>query len=265
MVKRGSARLLILLLAILPFSFAGDLEAQSRALDPSRADLSRDSLEAALSRLEAAARSRAYSAELRSQAASQAAAVRRRLSEGDFRVGDRILIAAEGQETLTDTFVVAPGSVIIVPGLGQVSLRGVLRSELDGHLTLQLSRFIRDPVVYAASFLRMSVIGEVGRPGYHLFPANTPLAEALMSIGGPTNEANTSKVRVDRGGIKLMEGEPLQQALNMGLTLSELGLRSGDQITIPAKPGRNIREIVALSAAVAGFAFTLDRIFGGRR
>ncbi len=218
-----------------------------------------------LSRLEAAARSRAYSRELRSQAASQAAAVRRRLSEGDFRVGDRILIVAEGQEALTDTFVVAPGQLIILPGIGQVSLLGVLRPELDAHLTQQLSRYIRDPVVYAGSFLRISVIGEVNRPGYHLFAANTPLAEALMSIGGPTIEANLSKVRVERGGNKLMGGEPVQQALNMGLTLSELGLRSGDQITIPAKPGRNIQEILGVSAAVAGFVFTIDRVFGRRR
>lgn len=264
MVKCGWARLLTLLL-LSSVGFGGELEAQWRGLDTSRADASRDSLQAALSRLEAASRSQAYSRELRSRAAEQAAALRRRLNEGDFRVGDRILIAVEGEEALSDTFVVAPEQSLVLPGIGGVSLRGVLRSELEGHLTREVSRYIRDPVVRAGSFLRISVIGEVNRPGYHLFAANSPLAEALMSIGGPTNEANVSKVRVERAGTRLMEGEPVQQALNMGLTLSELGLRSGDQIDIPAKPSRNVREILTISAAVAGFAFTLDRIFSGRR
>ena len=70
--------------------------------------LSRQQLEQVQARLDAAARSPAYSAALQARARADADSVRQRLRDGDFRVGDRILLSVEGQATLAaNTLVVS--------------------------------------------------------------------------------------------------------------------------------------------------------------
>ena len=72
----------------------------------------RADLQDQLKRLELAAGSPAYSLTLRQQARFEAELVRRRLDEGDFQVGDRILLSVENEPALSDTFTVDPGNSI---------------------------------------------------------------------------------------------------------------------------------------------------------
>src|SRR6266536_2187050 len=70
----------------------------------------RQALEARAQRLEQAtqagqgARAAGTEREARAHAAREAADIRTRLARGDFRVGDRILVAVEGEAALSDTF-----------------------------------------------------------------------------------------------------------------------------------------------------------------
>ncbi|HKI94211.1 MAG TPA: hypothetical protein VJ992_02860, partial [Gemmatimonadales bacterium] len=102
---------------------AGTLVAQQpTAFDNARLYASRDSLEALAQRYEMAARSTAYSGDLRARALANAERVRARLTNGDFQVGDRVLLAVEGEPTLTDTFTVQAGPQIVLPNIGAVPL-----------------------------------------------------------------------------------------------------------------------------------------------
>ena len=76
----------------------------------------RADLQDQLNRLELAASSPAYSLTLRQQARFEAELVRRRLDEGDFQVGDRILLSVENEPVLSDTFTVDVVSAPPVPG-----------------------------------------------------------------------------------------------------------------------------------------------------
>src|SRR5207244_13071863 len=73
--------------------------------------------------------------------------IRQRLEQGDFHVGDRVLIAVDmpappltpppgpaaksTEQQLSDTFTVGPSQELTLPEVGVVSLRGVLRAELE--------------------------------------------------------------------------------------------------------------------------------------
>ena len=61
--------------------------------------------------------------------------IERRLSSGDFSVGDQISLQVIGETSLTSTFTVDPGPSLMLPDMPLISLAGVLRSELDDHLT----------------------------------------------------------------------------------------------------------------------------------
>src|SRR2546423_4137363 len=103
-----------------------------------------------------------------------------------FQVGDRILLHVEGDSALSDTFTVVAGPALRLPAIGEISLAGVRRTDLEAHLTRELGRYIQDPGGQARALIRVSLLGEVVRPGYHALPVDMVLADALMVAGGAT-------------------------------------------------------------------------------
>jgi protein involved in polysaccharide export with SLBB domain len=212
--------------------------AGAQSLDARGLQLTRPELESLLTRLEEAASSNAgYSRQIRQQAAREAELVRSRLDSGDFRVGDRIELRVRGHESLSTTFVVESGQTIRLPTIGEISVQGILRSELGDHLTQEIGRFIRNPDVTAESMVRLGIMGQVNSPGFMVLPASMLLEEALMAAGGPARDADLDRIRVDRAGEIVWEGAGLQDALVQGLTLDQLSLRAGDRIDVPKRSG----------------------------
>lgn len=240
---------------------AGDILGQEWRLAALRFEASREVLEEALSRFDNAARSQAYSSELRARARAEAAGIRNRLQEGDFRVGDQILLAVEGDSVLSDTFVVALGLIVQLPNVGEISLGGVLRSELQSHITQELDRFLADPVIRARPMIPIAILGAVNEPGYYRVPIETPITDAIMLVGGPTDRANLRKAHLDRYGERIWLGPELETALREGETLDEIKMLPGDEVIIPTKPALSFTQIVGLVGTVAGTVFALNKIF----
>src|SRR5947208_10282534 len=152
-----------------------------------------------------------------------------------FQVGDRILLHVEGDSALTDTFTVVAGPALRLPAIGEISLAGVRRSDLEAHLTRELGRYIKDPVVQARALIRVSVVGEVIRPGYYAVPTDLVLADALMLAGGATKDARVDRLSILRGSSSLWSGNQLQTEIARGATLDHLGIRAGDRLQVPGQ------------------------------
>jgi protein involved in polysaccharide export with SLBB domain len=208
--------------------------AQQTAADSAlyRLTISRDSLQAVLATLDSAVA--ADSSAASSQVKSLAEAIRGRLERGDFQAGDRIRLLVDSEPQLSDTFPVGPNQELVLPVVGVISLRGVLRAELQTAMTRELSRFLRDPVVRAWPLIRVSVIGEVAKPGFYLLPPTAVVSDVITAGGGPTQNARMEKVWVERSGRRLLEGQPLQDIIAQGRTLDDAGIRPGDKLVVPA-------------------------------
>jgi protein involved in polysaccharide export with SLBB domain len=206
------------------------------AIDPGGSVRTRSDLERLLVEYEQALQSPAYSNAVKDRIRADADFIRSRLQNGDFRVGDRITLEVEGEPGIPDTVAVESGPKIVLPLFGDVSLEGVLRSEIEDHLTEALGRFIRDPVVRANGHIRISVQGQIAQPGFYTMPAEMLLGEALMVAGGPTPASDMEDIRIERGPVTVLEGDPLQEAIRSGLTLDQLNLQAGDQIVVPQRP-----------------------------
>lgn len=150
------------------------------------------------------------------------------------RVGDRVMLRVEGDSALSDTFEVAKGPSVLLPGIGPVSVAGVARDTLTSFFTNLLGKYIRDPVVHAELLIRVGVVGEVARPGYYAVPDDLLFSDLLMHAGGPTKEANVHKMKLERDGAVRWEGEKVNDAVTGQRTLADLGFQSGDQVEIPA-------------------------------
>lgn len=193
----------------------------------------------------------------RADAAREAAGIRQRLAEGDFKVGDRIVLVVEGEPALSDTFTVGLGSALTLPAIGEVSLTGVLRSELQSYLKRRLGESLRDPVVRARAYIRLSIEGAVTRPGFYGVPADALLSDALMAAGGPTGEADLRKVRIERDGRTVWEGKPLQQALAQGRTIDDAGLIAGDRYIVPHHGRTSVGDVLRFSGFLLSIPVTV--------
>jgi protein involved in polysaccharide export with SLBB domain len=199
----------------------------------------------------------------RDQARMTVATLNERLTNGDFQVGDRVLIYVQGQQTLSDTFTVREGQIVHLPNLTDVDLHGVLRSELQGHVFDAVSKFLRDPVVRTGSLVRLAVLGGVAHPGFYALPADMLLSDAVMHAGGLGNTAEISHTTVTRAGVTVLGSREVTEAIKDGSTLDQLSLRAGDQVEVGStKPSTFLTVVLPVVgglAAVAGVIVLVTR------
>jgi protein involved in polysaccharide export with SLBB domain len=176
---------------------------------------------------------------------SRANLMRARLRDGDFRSGDRIRLVLDGNVTQDDTISVVGGSKVQLKDIGEISLAGVLRSELQDHMAKNISRYIKDVRIRATPLVRLSVLGPVGKPGFHYMPPDIPLGDAVMRAGGPGGNADLSRSVIRRNTEELYDSRNTRTAMNEGLTLDQLSLRDGDSIEIGEKSTGNWGKIVS--------------------
>jgi len=189
----------------------------------------------------------------RDQARVMAATLNERLTNGDFQVGDRVLIFVQGQQTLSDTFTVREGQVLQLNTLTDVDLHGVLRSELQGHVYAAVSKFLRDPVVRTGSLVRVAVLGGVSHPGFYALPADMLLSDAVMHAGGLGSTAEIQHTIVTRAGVSVLGSKQVTEAIKDGATLDQLSLRAGDQIEVGAtKPNTFLTVVLPIIGGLAG-------------
>jgi polysaccharide export outer membrane protein len=157
------------------------------------------------------------------------------LRDGDFQVGDRIVVTVVSNVTRTDTLVVQSGRFLEVPGDIRVPLTGVLRSELHDRVAAEVLKLVKAQQITTTPLLRLGVLGEVARPGYFSFASDVPLSDAIMAAGGPTANADIGRSVVRRGTTELRSAAETRKAIASGLTPDQFGLSAGDELLIGRK------------------------------
>ncbi len=170
-----------------------------------------------------------------------------------FQVGDQISLQVEGDTALSHTFTVGAGPALTLPVIGAIPLAGVQRATVETYLTQQLGRYVKNPVVHAKALVRLSILGEVERPGFYAVPADAVMGDALMVAGGPTRDAKVGDWRVERNGERVWVGDALRQAIAQGRTIDQMNLHSGDQIFVP----REVRKDAETTWRIIGILVTL--------
>jgi protein involved in polysaccharide export with SLBB domain len=200
--------------------------------------------------------------------------VQQRLTQGDFRVGDQLQIIVEDpgpvpgavggaavpatvEQQLSDTFTVGSNRELTLPDVGVVSLRGVLRADLESFLTSQIARTVRDPVVHAHALINLAVSGGVLKPGYYLVPANAVLPAVITAAGGASARGELTKAMIKRGPDIFVDAKKVREAVADGRTIDDLDLRPGDEIMVPEKSGTGAREAIGFTAMLLTIPITL--------
>lgn len=191
----------------------------------------------------------------RERATAELGDLRTRLTDGDFHVGDRFLFTLTIDSSRTDTVAVRDNFAVTVASLPDVSLKGVLRSELDGVLEAHILRYVKNARVRTVPLTSLSIIGAAGRPGFYWASPDRPLSELIMMAGGPAIDANLRELEIRRAGKVTLRAKDSRNALMRGYTIEQMDVRSGDEVRIPAKRKFNWTAIIQLLFVVSSLFF----------
>jgi len=179
-------------------------------------------------------------------------AAQRRLTNGDFNVGDRVLIEVTGDTVYSDTFTVRTSRVLALPALPPLSLEGVLRSESDSVIAGFLARYLRNPEVTVTPLMRIGILGGVNRPGYYDVPAQTILSDVVMIGGGLSPVGSMKRTAVNRGNEEVLDSKAVSLGISNGSTLDLLNLQSGDNVNVGvANPEATLNKVQIITALLA--------------
>ncbi|PYP00160.1 MAG: hypothetical protein DMD61_05125 [Gemmatimonadetes bacterium] len=276
MIMRTSSVVALLGLAALALPSSGAAQSIIPRADSAARRLMarRDELNALAQVLDSVAASPSARSADRNRARPLAAQIRARLEAGDFQAGDRVVVRAptgvgDAYATpnapvrsasdlgIADTFAVQFGPALVLPSIGEIPLRGVLRSELEDQVTRYVSRLVRDPEVHARALMRLSVQGEVARPGYYSVLPESPLADLVTAAGGYTTNAKLTDIKIQRGDATILEKERLRLLMAQGTTLDVAGIHPGDELVVPKRKNTDILEGFRLAAVLLGIPLSI--------
>lgn len=199
---------------------------------------------------------------------SEAFLLKSRLENGDFQEGDRIVVkvhspaALMGQLPGSDTVTLKAGKVASLWQMADLSLDGVLRSELNAKISSHLAKYLKDSAVTTTPLLRIGIWGQVGRPGYYYTTLDILLNDLLMKAGGPSGSANMDNMEIRRGMETIWTGRDVRTALMEGLSLERLNLRGGDELYVDEvkTSGFSWTKVMSVVGPLLGVFYAINRV-----
>jgi polysaccharide export outer membrane protein len=170
---------------------------------------------------------------------------------GDYRIGpeDVLRISVWNNEAMSATVPVRPDGRISLPLLNDVQAAGLTAAELREVLAKRLVEYMPIPevsvIVMTINSFKVSILGEVTRPGRYDLRSRTTVLDALALAGGLGPFAAKSRIvilrpegnsmkRIPFNYNKLVGDGLLDRLMNFGADEQEnLYLRNGDIILVP--------------------------------
>jgi polysaccharide export outer membrane protein len=124
-------------------------------------------------------------------------------SEDRVGIDDTFDVRVYGEGDLTGTFRVATDGTIDYPLAGRIQVAGLRTGEIQQLLVTRLrDRYLKDPQVVVAvkdrNSQKISVLGQVSRPGQVGYYPNMTIVDAIASAGGFTGIAAKNSVNLRR-------------------------------------------------------------------
>ena len=162
--------------------------------------------------------------------------------------GDAISLKIWREPDLSGEFSVDEQSVVVLPKVGPLNVRGITSDSLKTYLVSTYSSFLRNPSIEVRLLHRVRVLGAVVKPGLYSVDETMHFTDVLALAGGVSTDGNANKIRLVR------DGQTVDTQLSKGLLVSDTPLRSGDQVIVDQKSwaARNPGILIGLgSTAVA--------------
>ena len=163
------------------------------------------------------------------------------VDQEEYRIGpeDMLQIFVWKNETLSRVVSVRPDGKISLPLLGDVQAAGQTTTQLRDVLLKRYTDFIAAPeisvIVNEVKSIKVSVIGEVPKPGRYELKSRTTVLDVLALAGGFGQFASRSRMvvlRPDGGKMKRLPFN-FNKAVSEGGEQENFYLQPGDIVVVP--------------------------------
>ena len=162
-----------------------------------------------------------------------------------IRSGDILRIKLWPDQQYSGEYPVESSGGVVLPLLGEVPVAGKTVVALRTDLRDRYRALTTNGIIVVTLVFRVSVMGEVLRPGLYPSDASQTVFDALSQAGGFSPNAMTSSVRLLRGDRVIVLDA--QRALVDGNPALGVLLESGDHIVVPEKETPRITWQLALT------------------
>lgn len=185
------------------------------------------------------------------------AAIKLRLESGDFKTGDLLVVTVNVEEKPSvDTATVRDNGMISISRVPDVSVVGVLRSEVEKHVEDHVGKYFKRPDVRVNFTTRITVVGAVGRQGTYSVAPDRALSEIIVLAGAAPN-AKVDQLEVRRGGKTIISTKQSKRLLFEGKTVAQAGMQNGDEVVIPSKRTWSFQTITQTVFLISSLTFAL--------
>ncbi len=155
--------------------------------------------------------------------------------------GDLVDIQVYMEDNMNRVLRLSGNGTITFPLVGNIKLSGLTLEQAEARLAGRLRSYIKNPqvsmLVKEYGNKTVYVLGQVAKPSAIQIPPERPLTvlEAITSVGGFTDIANTSKVRVlrvENGKQKTIDVD-VSQITKQGNKSMDIPLQPGDVVFVP--------------------------------
>lgn len=162
--------------------------------------------------------------------------------------GDQLLIDVYGASQQSFDVQVTPEGRIFLPNVGPVQVGGATIEAATVRIKTALSRIYSglqgaNPNTFLQIRLgnirsiKVSMVGELTKPGTYTLPSFATVFNALYAAGGPNENGAFRKIQVYRGS-KLISQVDIYEFLSKGDQSANINLQDNDVIIVPAVEGR---------------------------
>ena len=162
-------------------------------------------------------------------------------SSADYQIGpeDVLDIAVWNNPAISRTTPVRPDGMISLPLLNDVQAAGLTPMQLRDSIAKRLTEYLPNPevsvIVREVNHFKVSVLGEVRKPGRYDFRGHASVLDAIAMAGGLSDFAARSRIVVLRNNGNGQERIPVNynKIVSASATQNDVPLRPGDIVFVP--------------------------------
>ncbi len=158
--------------------------------------------------------------------------------------GDSVTVKVYGQPEMDGTVYVSDDGTLPIALAGPVQVSGLSPAQAGARIekALRDGKYLVDPhvtlLVTQSRSQRVSVLGEVSKPGRYAIQSDTSILDLLAEAGGVTAIGGDTVVilRSDKDGAISRIPVNLQSLSSGTKGMTDVSLRGGDSVLVPAAP-----------------------------
>lgn len=177
----------------------------------------------------------------------------------DLKPGDGIKISVypDTDHFINGIYKISSAGYADLPIIGCIKVTDRPCEELNSELKKKYIDYLNFPNIQITPQIRVATIGGFRSPGLYWVHPYDGLWEVVKNAGGPVRSDGIEKIKWVRSGEEL--SDTLFKSFEKGESLTEMGFKSGDQLTLTATPERRGIDVF-LHDVVPVFSFVLSTL-----